>query len=295
VKGLLSVGDGAYQEMDMRNLFGAEHEERHPLSSLGAVAKNKSFANVATTVVAALAARRQSTRTAIGKANSNKVVSQAEVNAFTTLAIGSSDVVAKNFVSNLLARGVTHEEIYLQLLSPSAQRLGEFWACDSLDFARQTLAFCTLQKVFLDLERSELAHKHSSEGSIYLFAAPGCQHTLGVRILSDMFRRRGWVVKGGVGRPTKEILKDISGQNFDVIGISVGAQRELPVVTELLVQCRRYSKNSAARYLLGGAVVSDASVDLSVCGADVVSKDALDAIRLAESSVQAHRRMERLK
>jgi MerR family transcriptional regulator, light-induced transcriptional regulator len=274
---LLSFTDGAYQEAGMRNLFGAEHEERHPLQVLSGIGKNKSFATVATAVVATLASRSQP----LGK-SLEKMISAAEVSAFTTLAVGSSDAVAKGFISNLLARGVPTEEIYLQLLAPAAQRLGEYWACDRLNFAEQTLAFCRLQQAFGDLANWDVPTIcKPALGSIYLVAAPGCQHTLGVRILADMFRRRGWRVEGGVGRTAKEVVRDVSEQRFDIVGLSVGAERELPVVVELIKKCRRLSKNRAAAYLLGGAVTSDESVDFDQCGADSVSKDALGAIRLA--------------
>jgi MerR family transcriptional regulator, light-induced transcriptional regulator len=281
VRVLLSFTEGAYQEAGMRNLFGAEHEERHPLKALGAEGKNRSFATVATAVVATLAARRQP----LGK-RLTTVISSAEVTAFTTLAVGSSHGVAKRFIAHLLARGVQTEEIYLQLLAPCAQRLGEHWACDRLSFAEQTLAFCKLQEAFVDLEWLEVtAASNSTVGSIYLVAAPNCQHTLGVRMLADMFRRRGWYVQGGVGRTAKEIAKDVSEQSFNIVGFSVGAERELPVVRRIIEDCRRLSKNKAAAYLLGGSITSDDSVDLGQCGADIVGKDALDAIHLARQLV----------
>jgi MerR family transcriptional regulator, light-induced transcriptional regulator len=256
----------------VRNLFGLEQLNRDSNQSRSSPSSSDPFSKVAGQVISALAARQQCARQ---NAELFTAVSLSEVRSYTTLALEESDAVVNGFVTNILARGVSVEQIYLNLLAPSARLLGEYWCEDKVGFSRVTIALWRLQQSLFLLEDMDQVSgaSASSCGSVFLATAPGSQHTFGLQMLGDLLRRRGWSVNGGTSADAGAVVKAVRSQHFDVIGFSIGSTKHFQSLRDLLVRCRKSSVNANAALIVGGAAVSDVSVDWNSCAADLICRD----------------------
>jgi methanogenic corrinoid protein MtbC1 len=86
------------------------------------------------------------------------------------------------------------EDVCLDHLAPAARCLGEWWETDRLPFTDVTMATARIQSM---LRRMPTGRGHiaafAGNGAVFC-AVPGEQHTLGVMMAADLFRRNGWDV-----------------------------------------------------------------------------------------------------
>ena len=105
-----------------------------------------------------------------------------EVEQFAALALGNDDDAALAYVEERLARGITVESIFLDLLAPAARQLGTLWESDAADFANVTLGVGRLQLIMRRLSdrfTDETNAFHAGE-SVLLTIIPGEQHSFGL-------------------------------------------------------------------------------------------------------------------
>ena len=126
---------------------------------------------------------------------------EADVQAFVADIVGDREDAVAALLDRLRQRGLPVEMLYLDLLAPAARLLGEMWSDDECDFATVTVALGRLQCLLRELSPAfgtEVAHPPN--GRRALFAQPRDeQHSFGLSMVAEFFRRDGWEVVGGVG------------------------------------------------------------------------------------------------
>ena len=132
-----------------------------------------------------------------------------------------------------------------------------------MPFTDVTLATARMQSMMLRLPASRVAPV-CTDGRGALFAAvPGEQHTLGVMMAADLFRRNGWDVGLLVGQDHDELVDRISRDDRPVIGLSCSGDHSYPALRRLMAAIRR-SRPNAHLLLSGQIVANDARItDLS--------------------------------
>jgi hypothetical protein len=75
----------------------------------------------------------------------------ADVAELARLLLVHEGEIASEFVHMLRQHGALPERICLELLAPTARRLGELWARDACDFAELTTGLNRLQAVLLEV------------------------------------------------------------------------------------------------------------------------------------------------
>jgi len=138
-----------------------------------------------------------------------------DVEELVRLLLGHDSTVASAYVATIEHRGVRLETICLHLLGPAARRLGDLWSEDRADLMQVTLALCRLQTLLRELSLSTRnttqyrEHRHS----ILLVPAPGEQHTFGLQLIAEFFRRASWDVWLEFPSTTDELLDIVSHQD----------------------------------------------------------------------------------
>ena len=186
-------------------------------------------------------------------------------------------------IEQFAARGSDHDMILRDLLTPAARRLGVLWEEDRCDFAAVTLGMVRLNQILLETSPPpELpAGMERMAGQALFAAAPGEQHTFGIAVLADVFRRTGWLVSTEP-RSTRTVLLAIARRNwFDVIGLSVTADRWLKGLPAIIRSLRAVAPNPALHVMVGGKVFLDYPERCQFVGADSMAVDAQDALRQA--------------
>jgi hypothetical protein len=97
-------------------------------------------------------------------------------------------------IDGYLNNGVAIESIYLDLLAPTARVLGDFWDNDVCDFVDVTMGLWRLQQVVHELgSRAPCPSVRTRADRRVLFTVPpGDQHSFGLVMIEDFFRRAGW-------------------------------------------------------------------------------------------------------
>ncbi len=206
---------------------------------------------------------------------------------FCDLMLRESVRAGLMFVDGLLDQGYALEVLYLDLFAPAARRLGAMWEADLCNFADVTIGLGRLQQVmhsYSDAFRGDLDGYRSDRRAL-LIAAPGEQHTLGVFMVSEFFRKAGWEVWGEPPTNRKAISEIAAAEWFDVIGISVGSASRLPEVTTAIDEICKVSLNRDVRVLVGGPMFVAAPELVLQVGAHAMAIDAREAVLTAEALI----------
>ncbi len=202
-----------------------------------------------------------------------------EIDDFARLVIERDVPVISGYVANLRNRGLSLETICLELLGPAAARLGEWWEEDFVDFTGVTVGLWRLTQVLhalsppsdTDLGPREL------QGRVLLAPVPGDNHTFGLIMVADFFRRAGWYVCDNAGPSSKELVAVVRDEFFDVIGLSVGCVDRFDAVVTAIAALRRGSRNRAVRVMVGGAPFVGHPERAAEVGADATAVNAAEA------------------
>ncbi|WP_412852549.1 B12-binding domain-containing protein [Ectothiorhodospira shaposhnikovii] len=204
---------------------------------------------------------------------------------FARLVMEHDAAAASSYVDMLRARGATLEMIFVQLLAPTAKRLGELWEIDQADFTEVTVGLCRLQHVLRELGgifEGELGHELPSQKRVLMAPIPGEHHTFGLLMVSEFFRRAGWEVTCDPAISAAELNHLVHREWFDVVALSVSCEPLLERVSGTIKGVRRASRNPAVGILVGGRLFVENPHLVSVVGADMTATDGNEAVRRAE-------------
>lgn len=204
---------------------------------------------------------------------------EEEVVRLAALAIDHELPAALAFVEGVRARGVAIESLYLELLAPAARRLGGWWEADRRSFSEVTIGVWRLQQLLHELnplfQRDAIAP--SADLRALLVTAPGEQHSFGLAMVAEFFRRAGWLVSGGPLFTVEELSATVHREWFAVVGISAGSETRIETVASTIHAIRRASRNRALGILVGGVVFDGHPERVNLVGADAGASDARQA------------------
>lgn len=215
-------------------------------------------------------------------------IQQQDVIAFTNVTLHQESAACLEFIESIRDRGVSLQTIYLDLIAQAARRLGTMWVEDACDFTQVTIGLWRMQQVMYDLspgfrtDHEDLTVQHHR---IMLTPIPGSQHTLGILMVAEFFRRAGWSVWGEPAATRDQIMDAASREWFDVIGISVGSEPQLVNLKTFVDDLRQASQNPALAIMVGGPVMMRHEEDIGDFGADAIANDADHAVQVAEQLV----------
>lgn len=211
----------------------------------------------------------------------------AEVRLFADLVMAHDEAPMRAHVASLRDKGLSIEAIYLDLLAPTAQRLGEMWDDDLADFTEVTVGVGRLQHLMRMLSPAFGAEvEPPQEGRrVLLVPAPGEQHTLGLSMVSEFFHKAGWDVTVGEGGSRTNAVALVESEWFDVIGFSVGTEARLDWLRTGITSVREQSRNRSICVLVGGPLFKLNPDYVHQVGADATAADALQAPICAETLV----------
>ncbi|MEM1048305.1 MAG: hypothetical protein AAGL24_19300 [Pseudomonadota bacterium] len=182
-------------------------------------------------------------------------------------------------VARLVAKGVSVEEIIERYIPEAARFLGDGWVNDDLTFAEVTVGTSRLQEMVRTFSERYVGRGDTMPlGHNILLCVPEFEdHTLGVFVAAERFRRAGLWVQLGIGINAYELSGLMKSQQFTMVGISVSRGKRLASVREF-VKTVRSGSGSNVPVILGGSLV-DCFDKISECvGADLMSTDPKEAM-----------------
>lgn len=206
-----------------------------------------------------------------------------EVAVLAELVVRRNADAATAFVGEAHARGVPVETLCLDLLAPAARHLGELWAQDLCGFEEVTLGLCRLHQVLRESSSTLSWGCEPSPGCrrALLVPSPGEQHSFGVLMVVEFFRRDGWDVWSSPPTSAGELREAVRNEWFDVAGLSLSHERQLDTLAASIRAIRRASCNRAIGIIVGGNVFIEHPEYAPLVGADATAADGRQAVRQA--------------
>jgi methanogenic corrinoid protein MtbC1 len=215
----------------------------------------------------------------------SELPTQEEIAKFSALCIDTNQDAPDLFVQSLMSEGLSAEVIFIHLFAPAARHLGFLWEDDLCDFTQVTIGLVRMQQLTLRLGTEfQEKRKLAMDGMRALFAPiPGSQHTFGVLMVSEFFRKEGWQVWMELGSSEATLLEAVAKDWFEVIGLSVGTEAQVDTLREIIRRIRGCSANRQAKILIGGPLLLLSPDLYKEVGADGAAVDAAAAVDLARA------------
>jgi methanogenic corrinoid protein MtbC1 len=234
-------------------------------------------------------AHRATPQTVLRPTGAGQPITADDVGQFAKLVLSHEEDGAFASVQTFRARGVSVESIYLDLLAPTARYLGELWEEDLCNFTDVTVGLGRLQRVLRELSPAlGRSVEHPSRGRrVLLLPSPGEQHTFGLVMVAEFFRRAGWDVTGGAWAAGANAAALVEAEWFDAIGFSLGAEVHLDALAKSIGAVRHATCNRELAVLVGGPMFGAHPEYADQVGADGMTIDGREAPALAERLIAA--------
>lgn len=203
-------------------------------------------------------------------------------------AIRNGDDAAASAVVRLLQQsGATTRAIYFDVFAPSMQEIGDLWERNEITVAEEHLATAITERMIGQLSMSADSVVEQAQGVIVAGCVAGERHELGLRMLAELLRQRGWrVLYLGADVPTADWVRLAVRTHADAVAISAGAQRHVPAVQLLVRQLR--DARPQLQVLVGGAIFQRDPTLWQAVGATLFNADPVGAVdQLTEQQRQS--------
>ena len=185
------------------------------------------------------------------------------------------------FAEILSAYGIATPDETLDHLTAIARRLGDMWLEDSCSFHDVTIGMHRLTMMLIALEpfggEPDAEPRHG--GRVFLAPAPGDQHSFGLAMVGYYLRRAGWDVSAELNAGDDRLIDHLGARHYDCIGFSVGHERAISPLTQLIGNIRRRSRNKLLKVMVGGPMVIADPAIAGTLGADLWAADGLGLVQ----------------
>ncbi|MEL7446596.1 MAG: cobalamin-dependent protein [Pseudomonadota bacterium] len=217
----------------------------------------------------------------------NREINPIDASRFAELPLSTETSGLIEEVNGFIDRGASLDTIYLELLAPSARKLGQLWEEDECDFVDVTMGLWRLQEVMREIasRTPRINTALSAQRSILVSPLPGDQHSFGAIMIEDVFSRAGWSSELLVEPERRELLAELSRKSFDVLGLTISRDCPSAAVQHVINATRGVSANPNIAIMIGGRMVNENPGMVEEVGADGTAVDARGALSIAEELV----------
>lgn len=211
-----------------------------------------------------------------------------DVREFVNVVLENDADVICEYVTNLRDSGESLPDLYLSLLAPAARELGDMWDRDECSFTAVTLGVSRLHQVLMRFSPCFSAEQPEDQfvgRSALIIPVPGEDHTFGLFMLAEFFRREGWNICSATPATTDELVGLVKSGAYDIVGCSLSTEQHMETLVSMIEAVRGHSRNREIKVIVGGRVFSEQPDLVDVVGADATASNGMDAVRLAEQLV----------
>jgi methanogenic corrinoid protein MtbC1 len=206
---------------------------------------------------------------------------ERDVEKFVGLLLADDVAEIQSFIDSWRLQGVSLETLFLGLLTDSARRLGYLWAEDSCGFTEVTLGLWRLQSLMHELSpafQSEGRPEHPAGLRVLLAPIAHEQHTFGMLMVAEFFRRAGWEVCSELPVANEQLTETVRTEWVDIIGLSVSSDITCGELAGIIASLRHASRNINVGVMVGGSVFLEKPELAVAVGADFSAATAPDAV-----------------
>jgi len=198
---------------------------------------------------------------------------------FAQLCVDDEVRLMRSEVDELLENGVEIETVYIQLLAPAANHLGDRWFDDTLSFVDVHLGLVRLHQLISNLEFVGPIPQDLEGKSILVASTPGDQHTFSATMVADIFKRAGWQVSNQSGQSEALLLSKIESLQYAWVGFSLHNSDAFDALKRLIKLVRIACKDLDTKIVVGGDYFSRHPERFDDLGADLCVTDGSLAVQ----------------
>lgn len=223
-----------------------------------------------------------------------------EVAAFVQVVLAGDMKEACSSIDAMRSRGQSLERIYLDLMEPAAQRLGDLWNADICDFVTVTVGIMRLQQILHEFGlafRCEAEPREHGHRALLVPAAgekDSFGHlmfgTFGLVMAAEFLRRDGWDAYVDSSASSEEAAIIARREWFDIVAMSLSDESHLAELAAGIRQIRRASRNRAIGVIVSGPVFRNHPEMIRCVGADAAATDGRQAAVQADDLMELLRR-----
>jgi excisionase family DNA binding protein len=193
--------------------------------------------------------------------------------------VAGDEAGAWGVVEAALASGLDPAGVYLDVLAPAMERVGDQWAVGVIEVADEHLATAVAARIVGRLG-PRFARRGRSRGSVVVGTAPGELHGLAVAILGDLFRGAGFeVVDLGCNVPVDSLVCAVDrADRAACVALSCSVAGTDHRVAGSIARLRAWGE---VPVLVGGAGIRDVE-HAGLVGADGYAEDGRAALAWLE-------------
>jgi methanogenic corrinoid protein MtbC1 len=209
------------------------------------------------------------------------------VEDFTQLVLQNDYALAAAYIESKRADGAALEQIFLDLLAPTARLLGEYWDKDYCDFTQVTIGLSMLQQLLRKYSPAVTVDGDSNAPlrQALVMPAPGEQHTFGISMVEEFMRSGGWHVEHHPAQSAEELVKMVQDNWYALVGLSLSHEGLYQTLSNCIGDIRRQSRNGSIGVMVGGPFFLEHPDLIESVGADATAVNGPDAVVQARALV----------
>jgi MerR family transcriptional regulator, light-induced transcriptional regulator len=211
------------------------------------------------------------------------------IEELTRIVLATGEDRSLDYVEQMRRQGTSVERLYLGLISSVARHLGDLWLADVCTFTDVTLGLWRLHQVARTLSPifQQDASARLPRYQALLVPLPGEQHTFGLYLLAEFFRRAGWGVYSMPLKTAHDVVAIVRSEWFAVVGLSLSCESRLEELAKEIRVIRRASCNRGLCVMVGGGIFTEHPEFVSQVGADLMAVDGRQAPAKAQDFVES--------
>lgn len=203
---------------------------------------------------------------------------------FCIALISDDDQAAAKMIAALRADGVRAEDIYLKHLATAARLLGDMWTADRVTFSQVTVGTGRMFGIMRSMRHLFDPVTAAQDKTAIFAAVPGEDHTLGVRMAADIFRKEGWEIALKVGLDHDQLVAEIAEAPSGIVGLSISGDHSIDALSRLVVALHIACPH--VMLIVSGQDIEDVRPVLSLMGLDGIAST-LDEARAQMATLWA--------
>lgn len=168
-------------------------------------------------------------------------------------------------------RGVSAEDVLLEVIAPVQHRVGTEWAANRITVAEEHAATAINDRVIAALAHHPASAPTTTCGRVTVACVDGEWHALPARLLAEVLRLRGWQVDFlGAQVPTPHLIAHLHRTGPAAVALSCSIPTRLPTAHAAITACQA----AGVPVIAGGAAFGPDGRHARRLGADAWGPDA---------------------
>ena len=191
---------------------------------------------------------------------------------------------AQRVVQDAMDRGADPENIFFGILGPALVEVGRAWQRGQLSVSAEHHATSiTLRQVSYVGQVWRPRRRRDNGAAVIVAAVEGELHSVGVRMIADLFDMDGWNVADlGPDNPTDDLVGLVSERRPDLVILSLSRPDRVPEAAGAAARLRALEQ--APTVFVGGSGLAD-SAQRGEIDADLVTSSPVEALRAARQLI----------